>query len=139
MDVGNPSNFERLMEAFFSNWEGMSSRIEGRSVTDLKTRETMRFVYKAHGLLVDPHTAVGFAAAKDHLAQMHRSEESRGEQVIVLSTAHPAKFSDIVREATGIIPRMPKSLTRCLELPKQARQMENAFEELSAFLLDSFG
>jgi threonine synthase len=133
MDVGNPSNFERLKEIFQGSWEGMASRIEGRSVTDSRTLETIRAVYAAHGLLVDPHTAVGYAAAEDHLAQ------GGEEQVIVLSTAHPAKFSEIVSKATGIVPEMPERLARCLRLPKQALLMGATFRELSEFLLNSFG
>ena len=142
MDVGNPSNFERLQEIFQGSWEGMASRIEGRSVTDTRTRETMREVHAAYGLLLDPHTAVGYAAARDHLAGGERSHDGPGsaaEQVIVLSTAHPAKFSDIVRDATGIVPEMPERLAECLKLPKQARQIGATFKELSEYLLESFG
>jgi len=135
MDVGNPSNFERLKVTFQGSWEGMASRIEGRSVTDSRTQETMRAAYRSHGLLMDPHTAVGYAAALDHLA----SEGAGGKQVIVLSTAHPAKFSDIVSDATGVVPEMPERLARSLRLPKMAQKMGPTFKELSDFLLDSFG
>ena len=134
MDVGNPSNFERLTEVFQGSWEGMASRIEGRSVTDARTLETMREVHTAHGILIDPHTAVGYAAARDHLAA-----GSAEDQVIVLSTAHPAKFSEIVRDATGIIPEMPERLARCMALPKLARQVGTEIIELSEYLLKSFG
>src|SRR5208283_4158158 len=68
MDVGNPSNFERLEEVFKGSWQEMASRIEGRSITDARTMETMRSVHDENGVLVDPHTAVGCAAARDHLA-----------------------------------------------------------------------
>jgi threonine synthase len=135
MDVGNPSNFERLQEVFQGSWKGMSSRIEGRSITDTRTLETMRSVHAEHGVLVDPHTAVGCAAARDHLAE----GKARDEQVIVLSTAHPAKFSDIVQKATGVVPSMPERLARCLTLPKQAHKVGTTLGELSGFLLDSFG
>lgn len=142
MDVGNPSNFERLKEVFQGSWEKMASRIEGRTVTDARTLDTMRAVHAAHGLLVDPHTAVGYAAALDHLAesgQARDAAESAEEQVIVLSTAHPAKFADVVSEATGIVPDMPERLAQCLRLPKQARQVGTTFRELSEYLLESFG
>jgi threonine synthase len=134
MDVGNPSNFERLKVAFQGSWEGMASRIEGRSVTDSRTQETMRAAYRSHGLLMDPHTAVGYAAALDHL-----SEGRKEKQVVVLSTAHPAKFSDIVSDATGVVPEMPERLARSLKLPKIAQKIGPTFKELSGFLLDSFG
>ncbi|HET6451778.1 MAG TPA: threonine synthase, partial [Spirochaetia bacterium] len=95
MDVGNPSNFERLTELFKGEWEGMASMIEGRSVTDERTLETMRQVHAEHGVLVDPHTAVGCAAARDHVEAVTRVGGNPG-QVIVLCTAHPSKFADIV-------------------------------------------
>jgi threonine synthase len=141
MDVGNPSNFERLKEVFQGSWEGMAARIEGHSVTDERTRDTMRTVHEAHGILIDPHTAVGFAAAQDHLAASQKRDVaagSPGEQVIVLSTAHPAKFSDIVKDATGALPQMPERLARSLTLPKKSRLIGTGFAELSEYLLDTF-
>jgi len=134
MDVGNPSNFERLEEVFKGDWREMASRIEGRSITDARTMETIRSVHAETGVLVDPHTAVGYAAARDHLAAAGTS----AEQVIVLSTAHPAKFSDIVQKATGVVPEIPERLARCLTLPKLAQRMGTTLGELSGFLLDSF-
>jgi threonine synthase len=135
MDVGNPSNFERLEELFRGGWKDMASRIEGRAVSDSRTAETMRAIYAEHGLFVDPHTAVGCAAAWDHCA----NEREGDEQVIVLSTAHPGKFTDIVRQATGAIPPMPERLARCLALPKQSHPVGKTLPQLSEFLLDSFG
>jgi threonine synthase len=141
MDVGNPSNFERLRETFQGNWTRMATQIEGRSVTDSITRQTMRAVYKTHGLQIDPHTAVGLAAALEHLAHGRQTPHAAGpdgEQVIVLSTAHPAKFADIVSEATGAVPKMPERLAKCLELPKQAHTVGSTLRELSSYLLNEF-
>ena len=139
MDVGNPSNFERLTEIFQGSWEAMASRIEGRSITDGRTLDTMREIHARHGVLVDPHTAVGCAAAWDHLGESAPRGGSAPEQVIVLSTAHPAKFSEIVAQATGVTPEMPERLARCLALPKKSHPMGTTLKELSEFLLDSFG
>ena len=134
MDVGNPSNFERLEELFHGDWKDMASRIEGRAVSDSRTAETMRAIHAEHGLFVDPHTAVGCAAAWDHLA----GERGGDEQVIVLSTAHPGKFTDIVRQATGATPPMPERLAQCLALPKKSHPVGKTLPQLSEFLLDSF-
>jgi threonine synthase len=133
MDVGNPSNFERLEALFRGDWKDMANVIEGRAVSDARTAETMRRIYTEHGLFVDPHTAVGCAAAWDHLA------DHLDEQVIVLSTAHPGKFSDIVLQATGATPPLPERLARCLSLPKQSHPVGKSLPELSEFLLNSFG
>ena len=137
MDVGNPSNFERLEAVFAGDWRRMAAAIAGASVTDSRTRETMREIRSAWGVFVDPHTAVGCAAARDALRAGPGADAD--VQMIVLSTAHPAKFADTVREATGEEPELPERLARCLTLPKRALRMRTAFPELSAFLLDSFG
>jgi threonine synthase len=142
MDVGNPSNFERLTELFQGSWEAMASRIEGRSVTDERTLSTMRDIHARHGVMIDPHTAVGCAAARDHLEESARRGAigaPPAEQVIVLSTAHPAKFSETVLLATGRSPEMPERLARCLALPKKSHLVGTTLKELSQFLLDSFG
>jgi threonine synthase len=137
MDVGNPSNFERLKEIFSGDWKDMASRIEGRSVSDQRTTETMRRIHAEHGILVDPHTAVGCTAARDRREAAGRGGDS--PQTIVLSTAHPAKFSQIVTDATGVSPEIPERLARCLALPKKALRIGTGFPELSEFLLQSFG
>ena len=135
MDVGNPSNFERLEELFKRDWKAMASLIEGRAVSDERTKKTMRRIFAEHGLLVDPHTAVGCAATEDHL----RAGSAGAEQVIVLGTAHPGKFSSIVTDATGTAPILPERLARCLTLPKKSRRLAPALPALAEFLLDSFG
>jgi threonine synthase len=139
MDVGNPSNFERLREIFSGDWKGMASRIEGRSVSDARTMETMRQIHAEHGILVDPHTAVGYAAARDHRAAARDRWGAAAEQIIVLSTAHPGKFSQTVIDATGVSPELPERLARCLALPKRALSIGTDFADLSQFLLDTFG
>jgi threonine synthase len=134
MDVGNPSNFERLEEVFKGDWRDMASRIEGRAVSDERTKTTMHGINARYGILVDPHTAVGCTAAWDHLER----NGSSGEQIIVLSTAHPGKFSEIVKDATGIAPEMPDRLARCLALPKLSQRIGTGLPGLTEFLLDTF-
>ena len=135
MDVGNPSNFERLQEIFNGDWKGMASRIEGRSVDDTRTVQAMKRISSEHGLLVDPHTAVGCQAAWDSL--QHR-QGAPAEQLIVLSTAHPGKFSDIVQDATGVAPELPERLARCLSLQKKAHLLGTELPELREYLLGLF-
>jgi len=138
MDVGNPSNFERLTEVFKGEWEGVAAMIEGRSVNDERTLATMRDAHAAYRVLLDPHTAVGYAAARDHIEAVTRVGGNPG-QVIVLSTAHPSKFSEIVERATGVVPEMPDRLAQCLSIPKQSRPTGPSLGELSEFLLETFG
>ncbi len=135
MDVGNPSNFERLEEIFRRDWRDMAAMIRGFAVDDDGTLATMGEVWKSCGLLVDPHTAVGIAAAKLALA----SGMAKDAQIIVLSTAHPGKFAETVLRATGRTPEMPGRLAACLTRPKKAVSIGKTFPELSRYLLECFG
>jgi threonine synthase len=107
MDVGAPSNFER-MAAHFS-WEEMRRIILGVSVSDDETKQTIAAVYKEAGYFLDPHSAVGWKGV-DKLFAEHKIAEG---PVGVLSTAHPAKFSETVEPLAGPAP-VPASLARAM-------------------------
>ncbi len=106
MDVGAPSNFERL--AYLFRTSRIRESVRGARVSDERTRETMRCVWETYGYQADPHTAVGLAGVRDG------KFGSGGMPTVVLSTAHPAKFPDIVASATGQVPDVPFRLA-CLE------------------------
>jgi threonine synthase len=135
MDVGNPSNFERLLEVFAGDAGAMAAAIHGASVSDSDTRAGMRATWERHGVLVDPHTAVGCVAAERFIA----SGACPDDQLIVLSTAHPGKFTETVRAATGQAPELPERLARCLRLPKQATRIGTDLDSLRGLLLERFG
>lgn len=134
MDVGNPSNFERLEEIFRRDWRDMAAEIRGVSIDDRQTLETIRDLHSTRGIFVDPHTAVGCAAAKSVL----KASKGSNGQIVVLSTAHPGKFSETVKRATGSAPELPERLAACLSRPKLATPLGKTFPELSEFLLDTF-
>jgi threonine synthase len=104
MDVGAPSNFERL-DALLER-DQMRRLIQGASVSDEATSASMRRVYDATGYVADPHTAVGLEAVR-----RARGEGRAEGPVIVLSTAHPCKFPEIVEVAIGIKPAAPERLS----------------------------
>jgi threonine synthase len=108
MDVGAPSNFER-MAAHFS-WEEMRRIILGAPVSDDETKETIAAVHKAAGYFLDPHSAVGWKGVDKLFAENKITPEPVG----VLSTAHPAKFSETVEPLVGPTP-VPASLARAME------------------------
>jgi threonine synthase len=135
MDVGNPSNFERLLEVFGGDAAAMAAAIHGCAVSDADTRTGMRETWERHGVLVDPHTAVGCVAAERFIA----SGACPDSMVIVLSTAHPGKFTETVRAATGQEPELPERLARCLRLPKRATRIGPDLEGLRGLLLERFG
>ena len=104
MDVGAPSNFERL-EALLGS--ALSKSIQGTSVSDDETLRTMRDVFEATGYVACPHTAVGLEGAR-----RFRAATNETTPLVVLATAHPAKFPDVVEKAIGRRPEEPESLAR---------------------------
>ncbi len=128
MDVGVPSNFERL-RALLSEDE-MRRRIRGYRVTDPETLATMRKVYNETGYVADPHTAVGLEAAR-----RYRAETRDDLPVIVLSTAHPAKFPETVREALGFEPPVPARLAALRDTPTSVLPLAPTVTALKEHLL----
>lgn len=119
MDVGSPSNFERLQTLFSGDHRRMATLIRGASVNEETTRATMRRYYEEFGVIVCPHTAVGLAAA-DRLGVAEVPERVRS---VVLGTAHPGKFCEVVSGATGVQPEIPDRLQRALDLPGESVKM----------------
>jgi threonine synthase len=132
MDVGNPSNFERLLSVFGSDWRAMRKIIRGQVVTDQETLRIMGEVEREHGIFLCPHTAVGYLASRRFLEQNRRGET----QVILLATAHPAKFQETVKRATGREPALPEGLREALDLPKRSVPVENTLDAFRSVLLD---
>lgn len=104
MDVGAPSNFERLQ--YWCQGKALADLVTGYSISDDETCDVMRTLHQETGYLADPHTAVGLAAAR-----RFRKESGSSLPTFVLATAHPAKFQDIVERATGVSPAIPPSLS----------------------------
>ena len=96
MDVGNPSNFSRILDLYHGDRSAISRDMKGYALSDEKIISAMKDVYSHHGYLMDPHGATAYEALRENLAP--------GEKGIFLATAHPAKFPDAVRAATGITP-----------------------------------
>jgi len=133
MDVGYPSNFERLVVVFQGSAKKMRKWIKGVVITDQETRDTMRRVYRDSGILIDPHTAVGVLASRRHL------EDSRySGHILCLATAHPGKFVDIVEQATGAAPELPPALTEALSKKKITIPLNPTLDLLRKFLLDRY-
>lgn len=128
MDVGNPSNFARMMDLYGFSSERLSHHLAGYSYTDDQTRETMREVYQQYQYLLDPHGAIGFRAAKEYLA----THEGIG---IFLETAHPTKFIDVVEETLGFAPELPLALKAAMDKTKQATPISKKIEDLKDWLM----
>ncbi|MBZ5541246.1 MAG: threonine synthase [Acidobacteriia bacterium] len=130
MDVGNPNNFPRLLALCRNRLDEVRREIWGHVATDEETLAAMRQIHERHHYLVDPHTAVGVLGW-----EAYRREHPEPSQGIVLSTAHPAKFADVVLRAVGIAPQLPERLAVYLQRPKLSLPMSADYEEFKQFLL----
>jgi threonine synthase len=115
MDVGNPSNMERL-RALFPTWEGLRGRLDADSVDDAAIRERIRLDDRRYGREWCPHTAT----AAEVYSRLPAAERAARPWVLV-ATAHPAKFNEIVEPLLGRSVAVPESLAKLLELPRQFR------------------
>ncbi len=130
MDVGNPNNFPRLLDLCRGRLEIVRKEIWGHGATNAETLRQMKEVWERYRYITDPHTAVGMLAW-----EAYRKEHPEPAQGLVLSTAHPAKFADIVQKGIGIAPPLPSRLAEYLNRPKLSRPMSSAYDDFKQFLL----
>ncbi|RYG43958.1 MAG: threonine synthase, partial [Chitinophagaceae bacterium] len=129
MDVGNPSNFVRIIELFHHQFPELKTRLSSSTISDETTLATIRSVFDEYGYTLDPHGAVGYAALTQYLAGSDRKG-------LFLETAHPVKFPEAVEEATKQKIAIPASLTGIMSAEKTSLQIEAEFRVLKAFLID---
>jgi threonine synthase len=132
MDVGNPSNFARIVDLYENDLQAIRRDIWGCSFNDEETLRIMHDVNERHGYVLDPHTAVGVLGWQSFVKQNHSASSG-----IVLATAHPAKFGETVARATGVRPEMPERLAAFLDRPKKSIVFPNRFSELQEFLISA--
>ena len=125
MDVGNPSNLARLRSYFGDDPGRVRARIDAVSVSDDETLREIRATYEETGKIVDPHTAVGLAAAR---------KQSFPGPTIVTATAHPGKFPDVIEKALGIQIPLPPPLLEALERPKLSVKIPAEFAAFKSVL-----
>ena len=129
MDVGNPSNFIRIMELHNHSWEKIKTEIKGYSFNDKKTKQCISDVYNRYNYLLDPHGAVAYLGLLEYM----KTENVNG---IFFETAHPAKFKEIVEKQIPIKINMPKRLEKCLSKNKKSIKIENSLSELKKILIN---
>jgi len=130
MDVGDPSNRPRVEALFENDLVKMRNELIGFSLDDAGTSKVMSELSENSNYLVCPHTAVGYAGLKSY-----QSEFGNSDPGIVLSTAHPAKFGELVEGATHITPEVPPHLKDCLSKLKQSTVIAPNYEALKTYLL----
>jgi threonine synthase len=127
MDVGDPSNFARILALYDNKYEDIKAEISGVSYNDAQIRESMKQTYSENGYTLDPHGACGMRALRELLAE--------GETGVFLETAHPAKFSDTVEGAIGASVVVPEKLKAFMAGKKQSVEMSKNFDDLKSYLM----
>lgn len=129
MDVGNPSNFARMLELFNHDFEALKKSIKGYSFSDTETREAMQRVFNQTGYVLDPHGAVGYLGLKKFMSTQSTYSG------IFLETAHPAKFADVVEAALKTKVELPTRLQKFMNGEKKSVEVNKEFEEFKDLLL----
>lgn len=123
MDVGAPSNFERMVWLCDSQYEAMVSEMRGYSCNDQQIKDAVSEIYNKYGYVSDPHSAVGYLAVKCY-----------DKPGFWLSTAHAAKFREIIQQALGLTPALPEGLADAMGKAKVFTNIAASDEDLRSFL-----
>ena len=135
MDVGDPSNFARILNLYSQNGalndedthKAITSLISGATYSDEQIRQTMKQCYEETGYILDPHGACGYQALEDGLKE--------GEIGVFCETAHPAKFKEKVDDILGIDVEIPDRLAAFMKGEKQSVPMTKEFADFKQYLL----
>ena len=132
MDVGNPSNFFRLLALYGNDENLFKEKVKGFFFDDIETGQAMKKVKSENGYIMDPHGAVGYLGLKKFMGQ--NPNEYVG---VFLETAHPGKFKSVVDQVLGIDLELPERLHKFLSGTKKMEVLENDFESFKRYLINS--
>ena len=130
MDVGDPSNFIRILELFRQDVFLIRKIVTGYSISDAATMACIQQVYEKNHYLLDPHGAVAFQALEEYLSA-HADHKG-----IFLATAHPVKFPDVIKKAVGFDPMMPGAAKDLLSKKSYSIEMEPIYSHLKSWMLN---
>lgn len=128
MDVGDPSNFARVLELYKGDWNGVKGDVSGVTYNDPQIADTLLDVYSTFNYLLDPHGAVGYRALCEGLRD--------NEVGFFLETAHPAKFKDVVENIIKEPIVIPEKLQEFIKRNKQSTTLSSAFDDLKTYMLN---
>ena len=129
MDVGNPSNFSRIMDLYGNDHAKVAAAISGYCYSDAQIRKIVKRVFDDTQYLLDPHGACAYEALREYLQS---DRETKG---FFLETAHPAKFKETVNAILGTDIPVPGKLQAFMRGRKQTTVISNKYEDFKAFLL----
>lgn len=127
MDVGDPSNFARILDLYGNSHADIAAHIGGATYKDEQIAETLKDVYEKTGYLLDPHGACGYRALQEQLAA--------DEYGVFLETAHPAKFKEKVDAIIEGDIDIPAKLRAFMEGTKQSEPISKEYSDFRSFLL----
>ncbi|OSZ79924.1 threonine synthase [Chitinophagaceae bacterium IBVUCB2] len=129
MDVGNPSNFVRILEIFQQQFPELTSKLSSYSISDAETIATIKEVFDKYNYVLDPHGAVGYLSLQRYL-QSHPAQKG-----MVLETAHPVKFPDAVENSIGSSIEIPESVQSIMSREKQSVLIKADYGEFKEYLI----
>lgn len=129
MDVGNPSNFSRMLSLYKNNWEAMKADVSGYSYSDDETKKAIAAVLENNNYLCDPHGAVGYLALEEYL------DGKPNTKGIFLETAHPCKFSEVVEDIIDMKVAIPEALQTMQGKPQYKQSIAAEYSQLKDYLL----
>ena len=133
MDVGHPSNFERMLWLYGSDLDAMRRDVSGCRFSDEDVCATIKRVYEERGYLLDPHSAIAYMGLVGRVGQV--GQVGRVGQVgVFLATAHPAKFAEIVEPIIGRPVEKPRALAEALSGPQHIIRIRASLDRVLGML-----
>ncbi len=129
MDVGNPSNFVRILEIFHNEFGSLKNKLSSYSISDEETKQIIKKVYQQYNYLLDPHGAVAYNAFEKEL------QKNTSYKGMILETAHPVKFNPVIIDILGENILAEKEQELLLNGSKQSTFMANDYNQLKEILL----
>lgn len=129
MDIGDPSNFARILELHKGNLASIQNEMVGYAYTDEETAAGVKYIMDTTGYLSEPHGAIGYLALKEYM-------KTSNCQGIFLETAHPAKFGEVVEPILNAPVAIPERLQDYLSRKKEAVLIAPEYEALKSYLLN---
>ena len=129
MDVGDPSNFVRILEIFEHQFDGLKNVMSSYSITDEETISTIKNIKNKYAYLLDPHGAVGYATIEKYI------NENPGQKGIFLETAHPVKFDNTMENILGSPLTLPPIIQALYKKTKNSSKIDTGYDSLRTALL----
>ena len=130
MDVGDPSNFVRIMDLYQGDFQALTRDVVAYTFNDRQTEQAIKEVLKRYHYLMEPHGGVAYLALTEHMNAL--GKDSVG---VFLGTAHPVKFLDVVEPLINQKVEIPSRLKIALNSPKKAHPMPNDYTHFRDYLL----